>query len=925
MEKRQDIIYEKVKELSWQALERGEEPGVTAQETAQILQMDRGNVSKEMNQLAAKEKLIKYEGRPVRFCETAAYHQYSIKQEAERTPETALLPFQSIIGQEGSLKLQIKQVKAAILYPPHGLHTLLYGPTGSGKTLFAQQMFEYAKQADMLKPDAQMVIFNCAEYAENAQLIVSQIFGHKKGSFTGADRDKPGLVEQADGGILFLDEIHRLPPEGQEMLFSLMDHGKYRRLGETERNRAADVLIIGATTEHLEDVLLKTFLRRMPVTIQLPPLEERPLIERLELIELFLHNEQQKISVSISVSRDVILSLLFYECSGNIGQLKADIQLLCARAFWEYKVGGAQLVEIDRQMLPFYIEQGFYKAGESKNSLAQFLLQGDDSYVFPDGSDNGERKYNVIGKKYMIFHKFYSDRQEAGSDSGIQEYISSIIEREREKESGKSFTRDTLNKVITGKVYYAVEEAVEFAEMRLKRKLSDNIRIGFALHINALAEGIDKKQNIRADKLERIIDAHPSEAKVAKLILRILETELDITVDKNEVGYTTMFLCADEEERKQKKIGLIVIAHGNNTASSIADAANVLLDTTHCRAIDMPLNEEVEEVYKKALQMVVQINEGRGVLLMVDMGSLNMFAERIEEESGVPVRSVGMVSTMPVLEAIRKCTVGEEKISEVADYLEQMMIRMIGEQKMQGRKEKEGGRSAILVTCMSGLGAAKKIADMVRAITGIEEGDSLVVSCVGMDGKDETGQFLAGYKEDEILAVVGTARLQLEQVPYIPLDEIVMGDGIERLEKAISKQKRSIVQGEKNGQIMDERVLVAAMRELLDFFNAETIVSLILPGFYRCVEKLNCTNYEEKIVRYTIHTACMAERLIRHEILPYQEVEAYKRAHGKEFEVISETLKPIEELLRIRVPDTEKAYIVELLTEGGEDCSTTNM
>ena len=895
MVKRKDIIFEKVKEISWQALKVGREPGVTAQELAELLKMDRGNVSKELNQLAAEGKLEKYEGRPVRFGEKKACEEHCLtkisKEDVREHKTDGSFSFQNIIGREGSLKKQIKQVKAAMLYPPHGLHTLLNGPTGTGKTLFAQQMYEYAKHMGMLKPESEFVIFNCAEYAENPQLIVSQIFGHKKGAFTGADKDKPGLIEQANGGILFLDEIHRLPPEGQEMLFSLMDYGKYRRLGETERNRTADVLIIGATTEDLGVVLLKTFLRRMPVVVQIPPLEQRSLLERLELIELFLSQEKEKIAVSVKISREAILSLLLYNCVGNVGQLKADIQLLCARAFWEYKVGKTQVVELDRQMLPFYIEQGFYQASGSRDNLIKFLIHGEDYYVFPANGETGESKWNTISKKYMIFHKFYAGKKETAEDQGIEEYISSMIGKENDER--RIFSKDALNKVITGKVYYAVEEAVEFAEMRLKRTLSDNTKIGFALHINALVEGMDKKQDICKEKLQEIIDEHPQEAKVAKMILRILEDELNISIQKGEVGYITMFLSAD--------------------------TANSLLNTSHCKAINMPLNEDVEEVYKRTLKMSVHTDEGRGVLLLVDMGSLNMFAERIEKESGIAVRSVGMVSTLTVLEAVRKCTAGNTTLTEITDYLEQMIIHMLEERKHQKRENERDSKTTILVSCLSGMGAAKKIAEMVRAITGIDEEDTVQICCVGMDGMDESGRYLGDYKEKEILAVVGTADLQLDSVPYIPLDEIVAGTGIEKLEKILNGKKNKKTGSEKTDKVIDERVFVTALRELLEFLDAEKIVSVVLDGFYECEKKLEIPNLREKIVRYTIHIACMAERLVRKEILPYHNINELKERHQIVFEVVGEVLKPIEEMFQIEIPVTEKAYIVELLCEENEE------
>ncbi|MCH3196663.1 sigma 54-interacting transcriptional regulator, partial [Listeria monocytogenes] len=77
--------------------------------------------------------------------------------------------------------------------------------------------------------DAPVIMFKCADYYNNPQLLMSQILGHVKGAFTGAENDKGGLGEKAEGGILFLDEIHRLPPDGQEMIFYLMDSGTYNK------------------------------------------------------------------------------------------------------------------------------------------------------------------------------------------------------------------------------------------------------------------------------------------------------------------------------------------------------------------------------------------------------------------------------------------------------------------------------------------------------------------------------------------------------------------------------------------------------------------------------------------------------------------------------------------------------------------------
>lgn len=122
--------------------------------------------------------------------------------------------FSNFIGYDGSLKGQISRAKAAVMYPPHGLHTLIYGPSGVGKSYLAELMHKYAVETGNFGENTPFFEFNCADYADNPQLLLSQLFGYNKGAFTGAAENKKGIVELCDGGILFLDEVHRLPAKG---------------------------------------------------------------------------------------------------------------------------------------------------------------------------------------------------------------------------------------------------------------------------------------------------------------------------------------------------------------------------------------------------------------------------------------------------------------------------------------------------------------------------------------------------------------------------------------------------------------------------------------------------------------------------------------------------------------------------------------
>lgn len=215
--------------------------GVTAQVVADALGIWRNDAAVELNKLVAEGKLRREGKKNVRFFPISAEETQKPAAEepaaqdvpAETQAEAGVgsdpkqyRAFSGLVGADGSLKYQLRVAMAAVAYPPNGLNMLITGSTGSGKSHFARTIWEYAKETGALcgaHGQIPFVEFNCAEYADNPQLLLSHLFGYKKGAFTGALEDKPGLVEQADGGILFLDEIHCLSSTGQEMFFSLLD------------------------------------------------------------------------------------------------------------------------------------------------------------------------------------------------------------------------------------------------------------------------------------------------------------------------------------------------------------------------------------------------------------------------------------------------------------------------------------------------------------------------------------------------------------------------------------------------------------------------------------------------------------------------------------------------------------------------------
>jgi len=198
------------------------------------------------------------------------------------------------------------------------LAILIEGETGTGKELVADFIHKNSDRA--AKP---IVKLNCA--ALSAELVESELFGHAKGAFTGAMKDRTGRVEAADGGTLFLDEIGEMPPAIQAKLLRFLQSREFQRVGENQ-TRFSDVRIIAATNRNLEDAIQRgefredLFYRLSGVRLLIPPLRFRK-EDVFPLADKFAASTA-KGKPSPELSNEVKTALLEYDWRGNVRELE---------------------------------------------------------------------------------------------------------------------------------------------------------------------------------------------------------------------------------------------------------------------------------------------------------------------------------------------------------------------------------------------------------------------------------------------------------------------------------------------------------------------------------------------------------------------------------------------------------------------------
>ena len=159
------------------------------------------------------------------------------------------------------------------------------------------------------------------------------------------------------------------------------------------------------------------------------------------------------------------------------------------------------------------------------------------------------------------------------------------------------------------------------------------------------------------------------EYNISLKIKDLIEKKYNIIVPDMEVIYLTLLISSIQEEQNNERVAIIVALHGSSGASSMVNVAKRLLGEGVLESIDMPLDVSPQRVLKDIIEKVNEIDMGRGVLLLVDMGSLTSFDGIITEKTGIRVKTIDMASTPLVLEAVRKANLLDMDLDTLYDSL----------------------------------------------------------------------------------------------------------------------------------------------------------------------------------------------------------------------------------------------------------------
>jgi sigma-54 dependent transcriptional regulator of gfr operon len=404
--------------------------------------------------------------------------------------------------------------------------------------------------------------------------------------------------------------------------------------------------------------------------------------------------------------------------------------------------------------------------------------------------------------------------------------------------------------------------------------------------------------------LEILKNVFPREFIIANKMADLIEVNLDIKLSKIAVVYFTLYVRSLNKTDTANLINSIIIAHGYSTASSIASVANRLLGQFVFEAFDMPIEMSTQEVMARVQDYLKNIDTSRGVIILVDMGSLEEIYKSLTDIVEGDIAIINNITTQLALDVGNRILQNQPLEQIVTEAIQRNSSRY---KFIKSQKSKE---NAILTTCVTGIGTAVKIKDLLKEC--FEEDDIEIIPydytrLKGNGVKDEI------FKNYNVKLIIGTADPGIKEVPYLSLEDLIAGKG----DVLLSKILKGIVDDETVQQINQKIVRLFSLQNVLHhltILNPDKIIVQVEKAISDLERFIGVRFSNDLKISLYIHVSVMIERLVMKEpITSYSNLEEFEQCHRQFIDFVKSAFSVIEETYKVEIPTTEIGFIYDLI------------
>lgn len=739
--------------------------------------------------------------------------------------------FTHLYGRESFLKEPIETMKAALHFPDDVKKILIVAASGSGTSVFAREACTYAYVKRMISQD------------EVVEIDLSE-------------DSKDNLIDK----------------EG----FYLIKNAQ--KLTHVQRQKCLHTLkgIVIFQVEHDEDVSLFDEVR---FVIHLPSLSRLTLEDRYGLIEYFFLDESTRLDDRIIVNVGLMQCLLIYPCVHGIKEMKREIAQGIANAYRREKnhTLTLELSDFSPQVRKGLL--GMKNRQDVREFIAHTAL-----FIFDHETTLRTREKDLEADLYQTTYKKRLPLIHTINTVEVKHIGESVHDYVHELYTLYDQASETqlLNDELTQEVSRFFKEAGEI----LHRRFTHDYIFGVAMHLQDTVLMAKVQMQIENAAMMDIIEAYNQEYLLSRKFIRHIEELSQKKLSPDESLFFTLFLSVTSGEKLSDQVVNLLVMHGQG-ASAIVSVVSHLMPKCLLYAFDMPLDEDLNEVYERLKAFIISIDQGKGVHVIYDMGSIKVMLGSISEETHIRLSALEVPIPLLLMSAI--------KLSDQGYGLEVIHNRLL-DYASTSQVMKSVNERIIVAFSRSHEHQSEEIKNRLKALEGANAYE--IYHFEADDTKTFVEQLDSLLMVGSLAALVGTFDPSFFNVRYIDEKRI---DEVSSMSELLEEKEESF----------DILGYLESQFEAMDRHDLETTIVPFMSEFERI---LNIHLDEDAYVGLMVHMACLIDRLMKNKT-PIVNFDSDKiiEKYPQETRLLTKSLEPIEKHFHISFLEGDVATLISIV------------